>query len=216
MFNIPKLLINPQYEKFNLSETEIYLLKEVIELINIEKFTYSIFAIWSCIVINMQRRIEIFGIENFLEQLENKGNYNKNGSTLKERWLNVNEYQMIKNAKNLNIINNTTYNLLKTIYWLKSDTNNEIINKIEKDEIYSILYLLEKHLFLKEFKKDMRKNTQHELINKQNRRKKDFQIIHNQNHSIVNNHLIEQGVNAFKKESYNSSNEENHIIDEYC
>ena len=95
MISIPQILNNPENPLFKLNEDEIYSLKEAKELILLEKYSYSLFAIWSAIIINIQRRIENFGIENFLNVIEKEDIFNNNAYTLKERWLNINEFNCI-------------------------------------------------------------------------------------------------------------------------
>lgn len=206
----PKLLENPSDSIFNLSEAEIYSIKEVNELIDIEHYAYSLFAIWNCVITNIQRRIEEFGIETLLKIIDEKENFNKNGNTLKDRWLNVNEYKTISYARKLNIINHIAHDLITTLYWMKMNTNEEENKKIDKEEIFSIIYLLEKNLFLKIFKKDMRIN---KTDSNYKRRKND------QNQKITkptthNELLLKTGVKVFEQQQ-NDTNEEEHVVDEY-
>ena len=138
MFNTPELLENPNNTNFNLKESEIYSFKEANELIKIEKYTYSLFAIWNGVIINLQRRIENFGIENLFTIIDDKSNFNKKATNLKERWLNVNEYKIIDYAKNLNIINHVAHDIITTLYWMKSNNNEEENKELDKYEIYVI------------------------------------------------------------------------------
>lgn len=151
MSQIPELINNPNNPSFYLDELEIYNIKEAKELIDIEKLSFSLFAIWNCVTVNLQRRIEFFGIENFLNLLKNKSLYNKNANTLKQRWLNIDELDLIEYSKELNLINNISYELIKVLFWLKTDVNQD--QKTSKEEIYSLIFLLEKNLFCNKFKK---------------------------------------------------------------
>lgn len=153
---VPKILDNPENPIFCLSESETYSLKEVKELIDIEKYSYSLFALWNCIITNIQRRIEKFGIKNFLNVYEYKNNFNLEGNNLKDRWLNINEYDLIDYASKINVINHTSHDLITTLYWMKTETNENKENTITKDEILALIFLLEKNLFIKEFKIDKR------------------------------------------------------------
>ncbi|WP_321468852.1 hypothetical protein [Halarcobacter sp.] len=154
MSQVPELINNPNNPSFYLDELEIYNIKEAKELIDIEKLSFSLFAIWNCVTVNLQRRIEFFGIENFLNLLKNKSLYNKNANTLKQRWLNIDELDLIEYSKELNLINNISYELIKVLFWLKTDVNQD--QKTSKEEIYSLIFLLEKNLFCNKFKKDKR------------------------------------------------------------
>lgn len=213
MFKISELLENPNNTNFNLNESEIYSFKEANELIKISKYTYSLFAIWNGIIINLQRRIENFGITNLFIIIDDKSNFNEKATNLKERWLNVNEYKIIDYAKNLNIINQTTHDIITTLYWMKS--NNEEENKeLDKDEIYAITYLLEKNLILKEFKKDLRVNK----INTENNFKRREMDRYNDLNLVPQTHqemLLRSSIEAFKKDSEEGNNLPS-FIDKYC
>merc|ERR1711941_254933 len=131
---------------------EIYSLKEAKELIMLQKYSYSLFAIWSAIVVNIQRRIEIFGIDNFLLLVKEEESYDKNGNNLKDRWLNINEYNLIGYAQQLNIINHMTRDIITSLFWMKSNTDEREKKYIDKEELFALVFLIEKNLFLKEFK----------------------------------------------------------------
>ena len=199
MFNAPELLNNPNNTNFNLQESEIYSFKEANELVNIEKYTYSLFAIWNGVIINLQRRIENFGIENLFTIMDDKSNFNDKATNLKERWLNVNEYKIIDYAKNLNIINHVAHDIITTLYWMKSNNNEDENKGLNRYEIYAITYLLEKNLILKEFKKDLRINK----INTQNNFKRREIDRYNDLNLVPQTHqemLLRSSIEAYKKE----------------
>ena len=219
MTTYPELLINPSNPRFSLQESEVYSLKEVAELIKLEQYSYSLFAIWNTIVINIQRRIEFFGINYFLEKIHEEKNYNQNAHNLKERWLNVNEYKLITYAKDLNLISNTCHDLITMIYWMKSNNNTKENENIEEEELYCVLILLEKNLFTKEFRKDQRSNTENndENINNQNRREKDFETLNSEMISKTHQELLpKKSVKVFEKQQDEKKEEEKkQIIDKY-
>lgn len=214
MFKAPELLENPNNTNFNLKESEIYSFKESNELIKIEKYTYSLFAIWNGVIINLQRRIENFGINNLFTIIDDKNNFNEKSTNLKDRWLNVNEYKIIDYAKNLNIINHVTHDIITTLYWMKSNNNEEENLEIDKYEIYSIVYLLEKNLILKEFKKDLRINK----INTENNFKRREMDRYNDLNLVPQTHqemLLRSSIEAFKKDNDEDNNLPS-FIDKYC
>ncbi|XPV68072.1 MAG: hypothetical protein ACNI25_12260 [Halarcobacter sp.] len=170
---VPEILRNPNNSIFNLEEAEIYSFKEAHELIALGKYSYSLFALWNSVVINIQRRIENFGIENLKNIIKQSEYYNADGNSLKDRWLNINEFNLIDYALKLAIINHSTHDLISTLYWMKSNTNIEEIKEINEEEIYSLLYLIEKNLFLKKFKSDKRFNTISKESEKEYKRRKD-------------------------------------------
>ncbi len=215
MSKVPSLLNNLEDPLFNLEESEIYSLKEAVELINLEKYSYSLFAIWNSIIINIQRRIENFGIKNFLSILEKKESFNVNGNSLKDRWLNINEFNLIHYAEKLNIINHITHDLITTLYWMKSNTNIEETKDINKDEIFSLLYLLEKNLFLKKFKYDKRnKEALYTKDSNLKRRKKDKEELINSYSNTHQELLLKSGVKLFNDNSH-ENHQETKLLDSY-
>ena len=193
MLEYPKILINPEDTIFNIDENEQYLLKEANELIHKEHFSYSLYAIWSCVIMNLQKRIEFFGIKNFINHTNSSTSFDENAHNLKDRWLNVNEYQIITYAKELQVISYIAHDLVTCLYWMKTNST-EVLNK---EEIFSIVYLLEKQLFIKTLKKDLRRKKSE---NNPKRRKND--TFHNLNiQSKTHNELIlKTQVNGFQQQ----------------
>ncbi len=215
MSKLPTLLANLENPLFHLEEAEIYSFREAEELIGLEKYSYSLFAIWNSVIINIQRRIENFGIKNFLAILEEKEFFNKEGHKLEDRWLNINEFNLINYAQKLNIINHTTHGLITTLFWMKSNTNIEETKNINKDEIFSLLYLLEKNLFLKEFKSDKR-NKESIKTDKSSlkRRKKDKEELINSYSNTHQELLLKSGVKLFNNNLHEKQIEAK-LLDEY-
>lgn len=210
MNRIPDLFNNPSNPSFHLEEKEIYNIKEARELIEIEKFSFSLFAIYSCVIINLQRRVEFFGIESFIKLLKDASLYNKDLNTLKERWININDIDLIDNAKKLNLINNSTAELIKTLYWMKADAADT--KNISKEEIYAIVFLLEKNLFLNSFKEDQRE-TSHNFNNEMKRRKEDNEAIVTK--ATTHQELIlKSGVEHFKN-NLETNNKNDKLITAY-
>ena len=215
MITIPRILDNPENPIFNLEDEEIYSLKEAKELILLERCSYSLYAIWNTSIINIQRRIENFGIENFLNIIEKEEIFNQEGNTLKDRWLKINEFNLIHYAKKINIINHVTHDLLTTLYWMKSNTNEEEINSIEKEEVFALLFLIEKNLFIKPFKLDKRnKNTFPAPDSNLKRRKKDKVELINAYRNTHQELLLKSGVKSFNENSKENDIKTN-LIDTY-
>jgi len=214
MNEYPEILNNPSNPLFQLNESEIYLLKEAKELLEKEQYLYSIYAIYNCVIVNLQRRLEHFGIENLLKVMDEKENYNKTGNKRKDRWLNVNEYKTIGYGRKLNIINHFTKDIISALYWMKSNTKEEENKSITIEEVFALSYLLEKNLFSKEFKIDMRNKDINTSINNK-RRKDDMQNemeLLNQTHQEL---LFKKGLKTFEKEQKKEENKNPYLIDKY-
>ena len=202
MHSVPHLLTHPNNPEYNLDEAEIFLIKEAVELIELEQYSYCLFAIWNCIVTNLQRRIENFGMNNFLTMVEDDTLYIKEGHNLKERWLNINEFKLIDYAQKLNLISHTTHDLITALYWMKTHTKNQ--KELSVEEIYSLLFLLEKNLFLQPFKNDQRAPyTFEQNLTEHKRRKKDKQHSESVNSSTYNELLLKSKINPFTQTKEN-------------
>lgn len=194
----------------------MYSIKECDELISLKKYTYALFGLWNASIINLQRRIEYFGIDIFLNILEEKEQFNKNGKTLKDRWLNINEHKILDYAKKLNILNHISYEILNTLFWMKSSTNEQDDNELTEEEVISMVYLVERKLFLKKFKEDLRgKNPAIKNTKLKFRRKEDMITDENAIPSTYHNLLMKSGVKIFE-ENKNPNNPNNNLIDKYC
>lgn len=218
MFEYPNILKNPFDPAYNLEDSEKYSIKETNELIKLEKYSYSLFALWSAVIINLQRRIEFFNIKNFLRVSEEDKeiDYYKEGNTLKERWLKINEYKIISYARKLNLINHISHDLISTLFWMKSNTNEEENQSIIKEEVLALVFLIEKNLFLKPFKEDLRGKNPDILNTKaEHRRKGDRKVEKSQIPNTYHNLLLRSGVKVFEEQNKPLNNEKN-IIDEYC
>lgn len=215
MITIPKILEYPENQIFKFVEDEIYSLKEAKELIQLEKYSYSLFAIWSAVIINIQRRIENFGIDIFLNIIEKNDFFNKEGHSLKDRWLNINEFNLIHYAKRINIINHVTHDLITTLYWMKSTTNEEERKKMDEEEVFLIVALLERNFFSSEFKIDQRNPNRFpdEIVN-QKRRKKDKEELIDAYRNTHQELLLKSGVKKFNQNT-KEKEDNNKLIDTY-
>ncbi len=217
MSNIPDLLNNPDNPLYNLEENEIYSLKEAKGLIDLEKFSFVLFTLWDCVIINLQRRIESFGIKNISNILKDSDEYNFQSSKLKERWLRINEYNLIEYAKTLGIINHVSHDLITTLFWMKSEFNENNESKISKDELYSLIFLLEKNLFIKEFKIDKRANQELKDRRKNEitgRRRDDTVSTDNNISSTHQKLLLQSGVKLFEK-NLNPNDKDDKLLNTY-
>jgi len=217
MSDTPDILNNPDNPLYNLEENEIYSLKEAQELIDLEKFSFVLFTLWDCVITNLQRRIEFFGIKNLSNILKDSDEYNFQSSKLKERWLKINEHNLIEYAKILGIINHVSHDLITTLFWMKSEFNENSESKISKDELYSLIFLLEKNLFIKKFKIDKRayQELNDRRKNEISGRRRDDTI--ETDNSISSTHqklLLQSGVKLFEKNS-NPNDKDDKLLSTY-
>ncbi len=217
MCDTPDILNNPDNPLYNLEENEIYSLKEAKELIDLEKFSFVLFTLWDCVIINLQRRIEFFGVKNISKILKDSDEYNFQSSKLKERWLKINEHNLIEYAKTLGIINHVSHDLITTLFWMKSEFNENSESKISKDELYSLIFLLEKNLFIKNFKIDKRANQElnDRRKNEITGRRRDDTV--DTDDSISSTHqklLLQSGVKLFEK-NLNPNDKDDKLLSTY-
>ncbi len=144
--NLPSILLNPNKFDYSLNDLEISYFQDAKKEL-IKKY-YNLVSkyIWKAILNNLKRRIEFYGTNEFIDNLEEneKNIYFRNSHTLTEKLSLLNNLTIIKNCLKLNIISGKTYTILNFFYWLhKNDSNEPILF----EDIISIITLLEKNLF---------------------------------------------------------------------
>lgn len=213
MFEYPNILANPFDEVFGFDDLEIYSLKECDELLKLERYSFSLFALWTASIVNIQRRIEKFGIDVLLKIKDEQDGFDKNAETLTNRWAKVEEQKVLKYTKKLNLISPIAFSLLTTLFSMKSQSTEF---QIDKQEVLCMVYLLEKNLFLTEFKEDQRgKNPSIVNTKMKFRRKEDIKTDINQIPKTHHELLLRSGVKIFEEQNKTLSEEKN-ILDEYC
>ncbi len=202
MFEYPKILNDPFDSIYNLKNSEIYSIKETNEAISTEKYSYCLFAFWNAVIINLQRRIEKFDIDIFLKLVDKDEHYVINGNSLNDRWLNISEYNIIQYAKNLHVISEVTHSILCSLYWMKIDATEKEIDNVELQELLSIIYLVEKNLFLSEFKEDKR-NKNPSITNSEIRfrRREDNETVKINLPQTYHDLILRSGLKVFEEEN---------------
>jgi len=85
---------------------------------------------------------------------------------------------------------------------MKSNTNEEETKAINKEEVFALLFLIEKNLFVKPFKIDKRnRNTFPENNSNLKRRKKDKEELINSYRNTHHELLLKSGVKSFNENS---------------
>ena len=214
MFEYPKILNDPFDSIYNLKNSEIYSIKETNEAISTEKYSYCLFAFWNAVIINLQRRIEKFDIDIFLKLIDKDEHYVINGNSLNDRWLNISEYNIIQYAKNLHVISEVTHSILCSLYWMKIDATEKEIDNVELQELLSIIYLVEKNLFLSEFKEDKR-NKNPSITNSEIRfrRREDNETVKINLPQTYHDLILRSGLKVFEEE--NKRNESLNDLNKY-
>ena len=214
MFEYPKILNDPFDSIYNLKNSEIYSIKETNEAISTEKYSYCLFAFWNAVIINLQRRIEKFDIDIFLKLVDKDEHYVINGNSLNDRWLNISEYNIIQYAKNLHVISEVTHSILCSLYWMKIDATEKEIDNVELQELLSIIYLVEKNLFLSEFKEDKR-NKNPSITNSEIRfrRREDNETVKINLPQTYHDLILRSGLKVFEEE--NKRNESLNDLNKY-
>lgn len=116
----------------------------------------------------------------------------------------------------MNLINHVTQNILNTLFWMKSNTDESENKELTKEEVLAIVYLIEKNLFLKSFKEDLRgkdpliKNSKMKF-----RRKDDIKTDSNEVPNTYHNLILRSGVKVFE-DNTKPNNPNNNLLDKYC
>lgn len=145
-YNLPSILLNPNKFDYSLDDVEIGYFKEAKRDLIKKYYNLVSKSIWKAILSNLKRRIEFYGTNTFIENLdENEKNiYFINSHTLTEKLSLLDNLVIIKNCLKLNIISGKVYTILVFFYWFNKNSSNE---PILYEDIVSIVTLLEKNLF---------------------------------------------------------------------
>ncbi len=126
-YNLPSILLNPNKFDYSLDDLEITYLQDAKK--DLLKKYYSLVSksIWKAILSNIRRRIEFYGTNDFIDNLEDseKNIYFRNSHTLTEKLSLLNNLTIIKNCLKLNIISGKTYTILNFFYWFHKNDSNE-------------------------------------------------------------------------------------------
>jgi len=178
-YDLPNILLNPNKYDYSLDDIEITYFHDAKKDLIKKYYNLVSKSIWKAILNNLKRRIELYGTNDFIDNLDNseKNIYFKNSHTLTEKLSLLNNISIIKNCLKLNIISSKTYNVLNFFYWFhKNDSNEPILF----EDIISIIILLEKNLFklkidykVPEFYIQATKKPEN-IVPREKRRKDDF------------------------------------------
>lgn len=144
---------------YNLDYEEMLYLEEASKFINKNSSYYAMHELFTAFYINVLRRIEFCALEEVLYLNEKSELYEKEQSLITKRWQKFDSLNLIKNAKDLKLINEISYSILKSFYKFVKKTL--LKDKINKEELVSFFNLLKNELltydFIKEVNKDLLK-----------------------------------------------------------
>jgi len=179
--NLPAILLNPNKFDYSLNDLEIGYLREARQALIKKKYNLVLNSLWRAVNNNLKRRIEQYGINEFLDNLDDseKNIYFKNSYSISQKFSLLNNLVVIKNSLKLKIISEKTYTVLNFFYWLNKNNSNEPITFLD---VTSVSSLLEQNLFKLQidFKDVSYQEKQTTLKNNSN------QI---NNHAIIENNL---------------------------
>lgn len=144
--NLPSIFLNPNKYEYSLNDIEIGYFQDAKKDLIKKYYNLVSKSIWKAILSNLKRRIEFYGTNNFIENLdENEQNiYFRNSYTLSEKLSLIDNIVIIKTCLKLNIISGKVYTILIFYYWFNKNTSNE---PILYEDIIAIVKLLEKNFF---------------------------------------------------------------------
>ncbi len=150
---LPEILVSSACKQMtNFDAIEFGYVNEATRLFESGFYSYSILALWNAAMHNLKRRVEAFGVElwEFVVKTENgRKKYDKDGSTIAERWENVDDLMLIQGAKNLGLLNPKASKALEMINWMRNHVSaaHESDVKVDVEDSIAIALLLQKNLF---------------------------------------------------------------------
>ena len=115
-------------------------------------YSYSLLAIWNAATSNLKRKVEAYGTEIWSSTVKNKQGrktYDINGSTIAERWSDVDDIILISGAKDIGLIDSKAAKSLEMINWMRNHTSSahDSDNRVEEKDVIALVLLLEENLF---------------------------------------------------------------------
>lgn len=135
-----------------LSEKEYIYINEARALFQQRFYSYSLIAFWNAATSNLKRKVEAYGIEIWSSTVKNKQGrktYDINGSTIAERWSDVDDIILISGAKDIGLIDSKAAKSLEMINWMRNHTSSahDSDNRVEEKDVIALVLLLEENLF---------------------------------------------------------------------
>lgn len=163
------------FENYNISEEEISSIQEANEHLLQKRNLYALHELFTAFYINILRRIEFFGLNEVLSDINKKDLYEATSDSIIKRWEKFDEIDIIKSLRHLKILNNQTYSLFLSFY--KSRKKILLDDNISEEYLFSFFNLLKVELFAHKFIKYNKKNKTHDrrknIVIPEYRRKED-------------------------------------------
>lgn len=144
--NYSSLLLNPNKIDFYLDEKEIEILNDAKRNLFKNYYSKALKLIWEAIINNIKRRVKAYGSDEFLKTLNENEKiryFKKTDSNSKKVEL-LNNLVLIKTSLNLEIISKKTFIIIEFFYNFTKTCDS---NNLKKEELNSIIKLLEINLF---------------------------------------------------------------------
>lgn len=187
-------LLNANNHAYNFSDSEFQALNEAKILLEKSYFLYALYEVYNMILAHLLRRIEYFGVEDFLSDLQTTAIYQDNETILYKRWEQFDTKEIFQHAFKHNIVDAITLDLLFALYHSKHTLQDNSFISVEY--ISSFLTLFEHRLFQKEFiKAPLKFNRRKSDQNSHQRRKEDSNFDSVSKDEEIR---IKVGINPFK------------------
>ncbi len=150
---LPEILDSGHLDSFPvLIEDERRLLTKAAELYRLGFGEYALLGIWNAAVGNLKRRVEAYGVDLWISVVQEESGrkkYDKDGSSLSERWEGVDDLVLIFGATNLGLLNKKAGKSLEMINWMRNHASaaHDTENKVEPEDVFALALLLQKNLF---------------------------------------------------------------------
>ena len=172
--DIPKILLNPNKYDFSIDDQEVYYLLDAKRDLIKRNYRYVFQSVWNAVINNLKRRIEEYGANHFLQNLEEeeKNRYFRSNDSVSKKLNLLNNLVLIKNCLKLKIINEKTYTVLNFFYWFSKSSNDSLLIK---DELLSIIHLLEINLFSLDIRYKAKTFNKPTHLKNENKERKDIE-----------------------------------------
>jgi hypothetical protein len=140
-------IINSSSNNYNLDQNEISSLKEANILLDKNYVLYALNETWLAFYSHILRRIEYYGLDNFLEKYPEQALYKIKEEKVLLKWANYNPKSILTHARSLHIIDDINFHLLNILLDLKF----KIDANLSKENYFNLISLLESSLLVQPF-----------------------------------------------------------------
>ncbi len=137
---------------FPIDDDEGGLLRRARQLLDAGFPPHALLDLWSAAVNNLRRRVERYGVEMFVQAVEDepgRKKYDRDGEHLTDRWGGVDDLVVVAGAAKLGLLGRKAAKVLETINWMRNHASaaHHGESHVQQSDVVALAVMLETSLF---------------------------------------------------------------------